>query len=307
MPDRRGAGYVFVRSAGTWEQRLVVRTGDDADDLGAQVALGRERAAFAVATRRIGSQLVPGVVIVVGRDGEAWREEARIERPGLEFFAGQLAMDDDRLVVIGREPGQDSFFPAYRLYPYLREGDTWVAGESLALDASWHVFALEGETLVAATGDDRLQFYAASGRTWTLAQTIASEGEYLGPGPALAGGRAAIAVRPDPAVYAFDIQMLDLVDGAWTWTARVGSPLPTESSFGHAIALSAGRLAVGAPEAGAFAEERSGRAVVFAASQWALEDVVEGGEVEAGCGCRGGPGGSLSGLVWSLAIRRRRR
>lgn len=307
--DRRGAGYVFVRSSGAWEQQLVVRTGDDADDLGERVALGRERAAFAAPTRRLGAELVPGVVIVVGRDGEAWREEARIERPDVEGFGLALAMDDDRLVVTGYEPGPNPDFPDYTLYPYLREGDAWVAGEPLPLDWSGYGIRLEGETLLAAQGDGQLQFYTASGTTWAPAQTIEPEGDtYLGPGgPALSGGRAAVAVMPDAADGMYEVQMLDLVDGAWTRTARVVSPLPRSSSFGEAIALSAGWLAVGAPEAGAFEEERSGRAVVFAASQWTLEGVVEGGDVEAGCGCRGGAGGPLPGLVWLLSIRRRRR
>lgn len=158
--DRHGTAYVFERVAGAWEQRVALELVDvDADTFGTAAAIGATRAAFAADQRRRGVDVLSGAVVILVRDGDGWREEARIEgTDAQDGFGVALAMDDDHLVVTDFTGGA---------YVYHRDGAAWTGGEAIATDAKvWPMVRLSGEWLVFG-GSGGLQFLRRTGATWT--------------------------------------------------------------------------------------------------------------------------------------------
>lgn len=306
VANRHGSAYMFERIDGVWEQRFVLQLEDvDADTFGVAAAIGHERAAFSAVSRRQGEAVLPGVVVVVGRDGDGWREEARIAGPeGSYSFGFTVAMDDDHMIVttLGLEA-----------YAYHREGMAWVGGEVLVAptEEPVSIARLSGEWLVlGGRYSSKLHFFRRSGVTWSLAQALDIESElYSFDALALDGERAAVGVAgSSDGTGPQEVKVIEREGEQWQTTAEVTEPKEWWAWYGQALWLSKGRLAVADPAAGAFEGQSVGEVRIYSGANWATEDVVTPDSAdEAGCGCqtRGGPS-SLLGLVLLLGRRRRR-
>lgn len=303
----RGHGYVFEYDGDAWTQRMLVSTGEHADDLGAAVALGSERAAFAATQRTVGTSARFGLVIVVGRDGGEWREQARIEAPDAERFGDALAMDDDHLVVSGLDG----------LYPYTRDGDAWVADTPVLLADTYVAgMRLDGASLLAV-GYDRVVFLARTGATWAISTQLEFDSDahpLYSASPGLRGDLAAVGFVHEVVDGSSRVVQLFTRDdnGAWSVADAVAAAT-TEGynwSYADVVALSDEWLAVGEPEAGPQDDPRSGKVHMFAAPGWTPAAVMTADDLLApasGYGCDAGGGSSYNCMFAALLLRRRRR
>jgi hypothetical protein len=306
MKERHGTSYIFERVEGAWEQRLALRLEDvDADTFGVGVAIGVERAAFSAVSRRRDETRLSGVVVVVVRDGDGWREEARLEDGAYPAFGLTLAMDDEHLIV---SDGTGAAL-AYR-----REGAQWVGGEALALPADAKLglptVRLSGAWLVLGAGyASPLYFFRRTGTTWEPTQVLDLGVPRLFAALALDGGRAAAGVDAGDMdmPYRHEVVVLERAGDRWEVSARVSGSNEPGTAFGEALSLSAGRLAVADPDAGAFAGQRVGEVRIYAGPTWSEDAVVSPDSIDdAGCGCRSREG-SLAGLGWLVLLGWRRR
>ncbi len=130
-PFERGVVYVFTRAAGVWSAAgsFAPADGFPGDNFGCEIAFDGATAVVA-ACQAHGLAEYDGYAYVFTREGANWTQAARLEPEVVaRFKINSVALDGDRLVL-----GSDSVPPAPsagRLFPYRREGATWVAGTPL--------------------------------------------------------------------------------------------------------------------------------------------------------------------------------
>ena len=252
-----GAVYVFVRAGTTWSQEAYVKASNtDAGDIfGSAVALSGDLLAVGArnedslawgvnGVQDDNSSPSSGAVYVFTRSGTSWAQEAYLKAaaPGAgDQFGYALALADDTLAV--GAPFEDSSATGVN-------GDTNGAGASYS--GAVYVFTR------GATGWSQEAYLKASNTDANdnFGGALALDGDTLAVG---ASGEASASSGVDGdgsdnsvggagAVYVFV-----RADTLWSQEAYLKASNPEgEDRFGHALALHADALAVGAPnEAGA--------------------------------------------------------
>ncbi|MDF1800616.1 MAG: integrin [Planctomycetota bacterium] len=147
-----GAVYVFVRSGATWTQQAYLKasTPDAGDFFGQAVAIhgdtlvvgapGEDSAASGIGGSEADNTATnSGAVYVFRRSGATWSQEAYLKAPEVDAFdefGGALALSGDTLLVgaaledggttgVGGDPALDTLNGSGAAYVYTRQGTTW--------------------------------------------------------------------------------------------------------------------------------------------------------------------------------------
>jgi len=287
-----GAAYVFVHTAGGWEQqaRLTASGAQAEDRFGHAVALDGDTAV-------VGSGNAEAVWVFV-RSGGVWTQQAKLTssdaQPG-DAFGEAVALHGDTIIVGAWEADRAGLTDVGAAYVYVRSGEVWAEQAKLVSagadewDFAFGVsVAVEGDTAVVGaqhhspgTGDSHassgeVYVFTRSGAVWAeagvLSASDAVDHERLGCSVALDGdtlvagaygwfepeipGRAYVFVRDA---------------GMWTEQARL-APLDPQPNdwFGSAVALDGGTALIGTSVDGF-------RAYVFALrdSAWHQQFIID--------------------------------
>jgi hypothetical protein len=277
--DRRGPGYVFVRTGTTWTEQVNLTASDRAvgNGGGTSVALSGDTALFGA----WGDDSLAGAAYVFVRTGTTWTEQARLtasDRAPNALFGTRVALSGDTALVgaaraLNTISSPSGVYPTGAAYVFVRTGTTWTEQARLtasdrALDARFgDSVALSGDTaLVGARsalntvpsgvrGTGAGYVFVRTGTTWTeQAKRTASDGvgsAAFGFSVALKGDTALVGVPGMPrdagpyidagAGYVF-------VRTGTTWTEqakRTASDRAAHDQFGTSVALSGDTALVG--------------------------------------------------------------
>lgn len=275
--DKRGAAYVFRRTASGWVQvaQLAAADGEAGDAFGISVAIDGDRALVG-AYRRAGDR---GAAYVFQRTASGWAEAGRLTADGApgDQFGVSVSLSGDRAAVGAHGRGA--------AYVFRQQGGAWAqeaeVGGAGAGDAfGWSVSLWKGRLAVGAHrhADGRGAAYVF-GRTasgWTQeARLEAADGgaaDNFGVAVSLWDG-AVLVGAPFHAGRRGAAYVFGQTGGAWAQTAKLTAPdAAADDYFGWSAALQGGRALVGSrldDDGGS----NSGGAYVFAQSgaEWAVE------------------------------------
>jgi hypothetical protein len=171
-----GAAYVFHRNHGLWSQqaRLTADDPTQAAGLGFSVAVSGDRVAIGAINAQVGDHL-PGAVYVFGRNGDEWKEQAKLAATdGADFdLLGFRVAISGSTVLAGAENRASGANPAvgaaYVFQP--REGGWAQVAELLASDGTASALfgcstAVDGETVLVGAGGQTTKAGAGAGEAY---------------------------------------------------------------------------------------------------------------------------------------------
>lgn len=231
-----GAAYVFERDGTQW-RRVAKLVSDDGDPVayasfGSSVAISGSRIVVGAPVGGAGSS---GAAYVFEHDGVTWNQRAQLQgsRNDDDHFGGAVAIHDDVVVVAAPQVAVDDGDPAYgAVFVFEQEGLEFVERARLRPHD--------------VHPDHPLPWFGAS---------LAIRGPYL-----MIGSRNHAS---HDGVRTGTVDVFARFEQGWTRLERlVPDALPSDASFGHAVAWDGGDVIVGARTHGV--EERSpGAAFVF--------------------------------------------
>jgi FG-GAP repeat len=245
----------------------------DPSGMGPGAGFGTSVAAAAT-TLVVGAPMLgAGAVYVYTRDARGWRETTELHGPRAqpgEFFGGAVAIAGGTVVV-----GADNYESTGAAYVFRREGSSWHrvadlfgAGDRPGSGFGYSVAIAEGTIVVGAPmpvlGSGAAYLFREDGRGWHQVADFRGQnapvGGLLGFSVA-AAGLVAVVGDPGGMLGAGRAYVFSTTSTGWRETAQlVGRDTERGDNFGFSVALSAGRILVGAPWHGA------GAAYLFRAS-----------------------------------------
>ena len=125
-----GAVYVFVRDANGWKQhaKLVPKESAKLDAFGDAVELQANTLIVGATGHTHGGTRFAGAVFVFVRDGDTWREQAKLtaEDAGAgDQFGVSVGIEDDTIIVGSKKHDPDGIKDAGAAYIFQRDGNTW--------------------------------------------------------------------------------------------------------------------------------------------------------------------------------------
>jgi hypothetical protein len=290
-----GAAYVFERdAAGSWVEvaKLIQSAGAARDRFGAAVQLDGDTAVVGAYDAE-GGATKAGAAYVFERDATgAWTQTQKLVSPtpaSDQFFGFALSLDGARVCVSASREGNGAVHVFERgaagQWTHEARIDAPPSPPRRNADDFATSVSLDGDRLLVGDRSGTLQGLArvyerdAAG-AWaevaTLDSTTSMSGDFFGGTVALSGDRAVVGSTEDAngeesgAVYVYERDAA----GVWTQSARlVASDGAAEDRFGDALAISGGRLAIGAYLVDA-AESNSGAVYVFDSTPRAVDDAV---------------------------------
>ncbi len=254
-----GQSVVFRPKPGHEGQELVDPAYGANDAFGASVALAGDRLFVGDPGSAFDDPRAPGRVCVYVRTGDAWSHETMLtpsDSASGDRFGAALASSGDRLVV--GAPGHAGGGAAY-VFDW---NGTWTQTSRLtaASQAVQHRFgtgvALSGDRVAVSAPTSEsfplsfLAIFASAPGGWQQEAALdAPWGNNFDAGIALDGDVVAAGLET---LASERVLVFTRTDGVWSEAAPVLAPdvvAGTDAEFGHAVALSDGRLLVGAPRA----------------------------------------------------------
>ena len=125
-----GAVYVFVRDANGWKQhsKLVPKDSAKLDAFGDAVELQANTLIVGATGHTHGGIRFAGAVFVFVRDGDTWREQAKLTADDAgagDQFGASVGMEDDTIIVGAKKHDPDGIKDAGAAYIFQRGGNTW--------------------------------------------------------------------------------------------------------------------------------------------------------------------------------------
>ncbi|MDO8847063.1 MAG: hypothetical protein Q7W51_01565 [Coriobacteriia bacterium] len=242
--------------------------------------------------------LLSGLVIVPGVSAtEPYSIEQKVTEAGTSHYGISTAVSGTTAIV-------GSYWAPQAAYVYVRSGDTWTKQQTIthtegsASDMFGFAVDIDGDTLVigapqhehsALLSAGAAYVYVRSGSTWSLQQklvaTDAGTYDFFGHSVSLQGDTVVIGAAAAEttegdnrgAAYVFTRS-----GSTWTQTQKLtaaGTTAPglADDSFGHSVALSGDRIAVGAPYADPNGEAFAGRVYTYARSggTWSFDEHIQ--------------------------------
>ena len=276
-----GAAFVYVRSGGQWtlQQRLAGPAAFDGDGFGYAVAIRGDTVVVGAESDIVGG--VPtGAAYVFQRQGATWTLAQTLvgsDAVAFGYFGTATAVSSNAIVVgaIG-----DGSIPG-AAYVFARPGASWVETQKLmASDATIDdgfglSVGVSGDTVVAGAPRNSLRgeqlgaayVFVRGTSGWTeqqkLEDSVGKEMDQYGHSVALCRDRLVVGSVSANTVIE-DTGAVDLYvrnAGVWSLDRRFApADLQAHDVFGHSVALTSSRLAVGSLE---FFHFKSGAAYVF--------------------------------------------
>jgi hypothetical protein len=276
----------------TPQQRLIAADGAYFDHSGYAVALDGDTMVVGAPWNNSGANYQRGSVYVFTRNGATWTLQQKLiaDFSGLNAcFGWSVALDGDTLAVGAPGDTINGNVSRGSAYVFTRSGATWtqqqklIASDGEAVDQFGEAVAIDGDTLVAGAGADKIggnvsqgsaYVFMRSGATWTQQQKLIANdgapGAFFGRSLALDGDTLAVGA-PDDTINGKASQGSAYVltrNGA-TWTQQqklTGNVSAAYDHFGRSVALDGDMLVAGAygDDFGDSADQ--GSAYVFARS-----------------------------------------
>ncbi|HEY6802349.1 MAG TPA: Calx-beta domain-containing protein [Pyrinomonadaceae bacterium] len=272
-----GSAYVFVRSGTTWTQQQKLTASDAAADqeFGNAVAINGDTVFVGEHFADLPGNSDAGAVYIYTRSGIAWTQVQKLIPAGgvifADHFGESLAFSNNRLAV--GSPGADiPFTAAGSVYVFAASGGAYIQQQKLSIsdghngDSFGSSVAIEGNTLVGgATENTAVVSQPAFGAayvfefnsgTWTQQQKLTAadgaSGDRFGYSVAVSNNVVAVGAREDDTAAGGDAgSAYVFTRSGTTWTHKQklepGDPVNGDR-FGVSVALSQGRLFVGAAE-----------------------------------------------------------
>ena len=131
MPRKtQGAGYVFVRDADRWKQhaKLTLKDAARSDALGEAVDIQKDTVIIGAPAHTHGGVRFAGAVYVFVRDGDAWREQAKLtaeDAAASDRFGVSVGIEGDTIIVGAKKHDPDGIKDAGAAYIFQRDGNNW--------------------------------------------------------------------------------------------------------------------------------------------------------------------------------------
>ncbi len=214
-----GAVYLYTRTANGWEpgQRLTLADRTSGNRFGQSLALQGDTLIVGAMQRPVDGKFNAGEVYVYSRQGNQWRQTARLVSPSPQAghrFGYAVALDGDWLAAATlRGDGEQA--DSGQVYIFRRQGNAWIPQATVgepgqgASDKFAASIALDGDLLAVGafrqpdchdTHDPdpgQVRIYQRRGTRWDLLQTLQGEGanDRFGFSVALANGRLAVGAQ----------------------------------------------------------------------------------------------------------------
>jgi FG-GAP repeat/Calx-beta domain/FG-GAP-like repeat len=287
-----GSAYVFVRNGSTWtqQQKLTASDGTADDEFGNAVAVAGDTVVVGAHFADLPSNSAAGSAYVYTRSGTFWTQVQKLIPTGGvvlgDSFGESLAMSANKLVV-GSSGADVPETAAGSVYVFVESGGGYGLQQKLSIsdgtngDSFGFSVAIEGNTLVGGAREDtqiigQPAFGAAyvfefNGATWTQQQKLtAADGaafDRFGWSVAVSNNVVAVGAREDDTAVGPDAGSAYLFTrSGTTWTQQqklVPSDPFNGDRFGASVALSFGKLVVGASEKNLTSPNGQGAAYAF--------------------------------------------
>jgi hypothetical protein len=294
-----GAAYVFVRAGTAWTetQKLVASDASANDQFGGAVAMNGDTLLIGAPRDRILGFNDAGSAYVFERVGSVWSETQKLTASNTSpifQFGSSLSLDGD-VAGIGA-------VGALRIYVFERSAGSWSEVVQLTAPTQNHAqgigrsVGVSGLTVVFGSPNDDLVNPLASNAgsvfvhvkrngIWSMEQKLKAsdyaKDDFFGRSVAIEGELAVIGAHLDDAPLVDSGSAYVFARTGTTWveqTKIVASDASAGAQFGRASSLSAGRIAIGAPEAAG-----DGAAYVFTLSPPAPVSYCTAGTSASGC------------------------
>ena len=131
-----GAAYVFVRDANRWKQhaKLILKDSARSDALGEAVDIQKDTAIIGAPGHTHDGVRFAGAVFVFVRDGDAWREQAKLtadDAAPSDRFGVSVGIEGDTVIVGSLLNDAGGTKDAGAAYIFVRDGNTWIQGAKL--------------------------------------------------------------------------------------------------------------------------------------------------------------------------------
>jgi len=267
-----GAGFVFVRSGGTWVQQAELLAADAAvsDFMGIAIAISGNRVVIG-APQEDDNGTNAGAAYVFERSGTIWIEVAKLtasDGSNSDEFGQSVAIFGDRIAV--GAPGEDaggSQSGAVYLFQFDRSASAWVeetkltASDGSSNDQFGHSLSLQGDDLLIGSHEHSLPsssfagaayVFVNSGGIWSeqakLTASDASGFDRFGHAVDIEGDTAVIGALGAEAAYVFERN-----GTVWSELCRiVPDGVSPSSELGSAVAKSDGLLLIADQDGNSF-------------------------------------------------------
>lgn len=291
-----GTAYVFQRSGGIWlRSDHVADLAVDyvSEEFGTSVALSGDHFLVGAPGESTESGWMAGAGHMFELQGANWNETAALDfgnSHAYDAFGSALAASSGWLAVgAPSAPTGTGGFDAGAVDLYQQGGNGWSWQTRIWPPDGYHgqgfgsAIAISESTLVIGAGlNSSVAVYDASNGAWPLSATIApidgDEDHQFGSAVALSGDILAIG---DPRRLSSGttnpygtVELFEHVGSSWTPLSTIAAIDHTQGdSFGYALALTDGTLAVGAPSANIGIEAGAGAVYVYVANgpSWDLQ------------------------------------
>ncbi|MGB0386289.1 MAG: FG-GAP repeat protein [Ardenticatenaceae bacterium] len=274
---RNGAAYIFKRDGESWTQQVKLipnpenkfarrRFGSAVDISGDYAIVG---VPYAGLPNYGGSNA--GAAYIFKREGEEWLEQKILyasDGAAQDGFAASVAIDGD-YAIVGAPYNDDNGNNSGSAYIFARNGSDWVpqgdplTASNAAAEDRFGVVAISGDVaIIGAPVGNREQNRAGNAYVFVRNGESWSEQAQLSISDALAGNNfgGSVAIDGDTIVVGARFEHYhtgDWLDGAYLFTRQgntwpqqdklVSSDLGVYDRFGESVAISGGRIIVGAP------------------------------------------------------------
>lgn len=131
-----GAAYVFVRDANRWKQhsKLIPKDAARSDALGEAVDIQKDTVIIGAPGHTHGGVRFAGAVFVFVRNGDAWREQAKLtadDAAASDRFGVSVSIEGDTVIVGSLLNDAGGTKDAGAAYIFIREGNAWKQGAKL--------------------------------------------------------------------------------------------------------------------------------------------------------------------------------
>lgn len=276
--SRSGAAYVFVRSGTTWTEqaKLVAADAATSDQFGRAVTISGDTVLIGAPYASPGAKLAAGAAYIFVRSGTTWTQQTKlvaVDAASRDFFGTAVTLSGQTAVSgsIGASRGADA--DAGAAYVYVRSGTTWSAEAKLSVATTGffggfgNALSLDADTLTIGTKDSSAYVYVRSGTTWSQQLEERPLAYTFGTSTALAGNTALFGAPDKDAGAGMQPGRIHIYSrSGTTWSAlaqRAAVDGTPGDLFGTAVALTAGWLVVGAPEAELGTATNAGAAYAF--------------------------------------------
>jgi hypothetical protein len=284
---QQGAVFVFVRSGFTWTRQATILTNDATEfaNVGYSVAVSGDTLITGAPGDSFSINVEQGSAYIFKRTGTTWAQQSKLQlSDGLSFDRfGDVVAIDDQTVVVGSPNARVGANSAQgRVVVYTRSGNTWtmqqqlVASDAAAGDAFGGSIDISADTVIISSlvsqqlrpDQSAAYIFTRLSSIWTQQQRIALFPKY--------GGSIPVAVENDTAVIGTRNTKVgaNLNQGSALvyqrsgelWLPQTSLTSPDGASgdfFGSSVAISQGRIIIGAPFDTYNAIARAGSAWIF--------------------------------------------